>query len=101
MVAVGAGSATDMVSFSAGELFSSEKKLLGCIYGSADVRTDFHRVLALGQAGRLDLTSLVSREIALDDINQAFADMDGGEVVRSVIKFAVLSGSKGEWQCQS
>jgi S-(hydroxymethyl)glutathione dehydrogenase/alcohol dehydrogenase len=87
MVAVGAGSATDMVSFSAGELFSSEKKLLGCIYGSADVRTDFHRILALWQAGRLDLTGLVSRTIAVDDINEAFAAMDGGSVVRSVIRY--------------
>jgi S-(hydroxymethyl)glutathione dehydrogenase/alcohol dehydrogenase len=86
-VAVGAGSATDMISFSVGELFASEKKLLGCIYGSADVRTDFHRILALWQAGRLDLAGLVSREIGLDDINQAFAAMDGGEVVRSVIRY--------------
>jgi S-(hydroxymethyl)glutathione dehydrogenase / alcohol dehydrogenase len=76
-----------MVSFSAGELFSSEKKLLGCIYGSADVRTDFHRILALWQAGRLDLAGLVSREISLDEVNDAFAIMEGGEVVRSVIRF--------------
>jgi S-(hydroxymethyl)glutathione dehydrogenase/alcohol dehydrogenase len=86
-VAVGAGSATDKVSFSVGELFSSERKLMGCIYGSADVRTDFHRILALWQAGRLDLTGLVSREIGLDEVNEAFAAMDGGEVVRSVIRF--------------
>lgn len=38
-VAVGAGSATDMVSFSVGELFSSERKLMGCIYGTASSRS--------------------------------------------------------------
>ena len=86
-VAVGAGSAADMVSFSAAELYSSERKLMGCLYGSADVRKDFHRMLALWQAGRLDLTGLVSREIGLDEINGAFAAMGGGEVVRSVIRF--------------
>lgn len=86
-VVVGAGSATDPVSFSVGELFASEKKLLGCLYGSADVRTDFHRILGLWQAGRLDLTGLVSREIGLDEVNEAFAAMEGGEVVRSVIRF--------------
>jgi S-(hydroxymethyl)glutathione dehydrogenase/alcohol dehydrogenase len=86
-VVVGAGSRTDMVSFSVGELFSSERKLLGCIYGSADVRTDFHRVLALWRAGRLDLTGLVSRRITLDGVDEAFAAMDGGDVVRSVILF--------------
>src|SRR4051794_3944836 len=84
-VVVGAGSRTDMVSFSVGELFSGERKLLGCLYGSADVRTDFHRVLALWRAGRLDLTGLVSRRITLDGIDDAFAAMDGGDVVRSVI----------------
>jgi S-(hydroxymethyl)glutathione dehydrogenase/alcohol dehydrogenase len=84
-VVVGAGSRTDMVSFSVGELFSGERKLLGCLYGSADVRTDFHRVLALWRAGRLDLTGLVSRRITLDGIDDAFAAMDGGDVVRSVV----------------
>jgi S-(hydroxymethyl)glutathione dehydrogenase/alcohol dehydrogenase len=86
-VVVGAGSRTDMVSFSAGELFNSEKRLLGSLYGSADVRTDFGRLLRLWQAGRLDLTGLVSRRIALDGVNDAFAAMEAGEVVRSVIEF--------------
>jgi len=86
-VVVGADSRTDLVSFSAGELFSSEKKLLGCLYGSADVRTDFARLLRLWQAGRLDLTGLVSRRIALDEVNDAFAAMEAGQVVRSVIEF--------------
>jgi S-(hydroxymethyl)glutathione dehydrogenase / alcohol dehydrogenase len=86
-VVVGAGSRTDMVSFSAGELFSSEKKLLGSLYGSADVRTDFGRLLRLWKAGRLDLTGLVSRRITLDEVNDAFGAMEAGEVVRSVIEF--------------
>jgi S-(hydroxymethyl)glutathione dehydrogenase/alcohol dehydrogenase len=86
-VVVGAGSRTDMVSFSAGELFNSEKKLLGSLYGSADVRTDFGRLLRLWKAGRLDLTGLVSRHITLDEVNDAFTAMEAGEVVRSVIEF--------------
>lgn len=86
-VVVGAGSATDEVTFSALELFYTERRLLGCFYGSADVRTDFHRLLGLWQAGRLDLTGLVSREVGLDGVNDAFAAMESGEVVRSVIRF--------------
>lgn len=86
-VVVGAGSRTDEVVFNAGELFSSERKLLGCIYGSADVRTDFRRLLRLWQAGRLDLTGLVSRHIRVDEVNEAFKAMEAGEVVRSVITF--------------
>lgn len=86
-VVVGAGSRSDTVTFSAGELFGSERKLLGCVYGSADVRTDFGRLLRLWRAGRLDLTGLVSRHIALDEVNDAFGAMDAGTVARSVIRF--------------
>jgi S-(hydroxymethyl)glutathione dehydrogenase/alcohol dehydrogenase len=86
-VVVGAGSRTDQVTFNAGELFSSEKKLLGCIYGSADVRTDFTRLLRLWKAGQLDLTGLVSKRIAVDAVNDAFHAMEAGAVARSVIRF--------------
>jgi S-(hydroxymethyl)glutathione dehydrogenase/alcohol dehydrogenase len=86
-VVVGAGSRTDMVSFSAGELFATERRLLGCLYGSADVRTDFGRLLRLWKSGRIDLAALVSRRIALEEVNDAFAAMEAGEVIRSVIEF--------------
>ena len=77
-VVVGAGSRSDTVAFSASELFAGERKLLGCVYGSADVRTDFARLLRLWRAGRLDLTGLVSRHITLDEVNDAFDAMEAG-----------------------
>jgi S-(hydroxymethyl)glutathione dehydrogenase / alcohol dehydrogenase len=86
-VVVGAGSRSDSVVFSAGELFSTERKLLGCVYGSADVRSDFARLLRLWRAGRLNLTGLVSRHIALAEVNDAFDAMEAGAVARSVIQF--------------
>ena len=39
-------------------------------------------------AGRLNLDAMVSRTIALDEINAAFDAMMRGEVVRSVISYA-------------
>jgi S-(hydroxymethyl)glutathione dehydrogenase/alcohol dehydrogenase len=84
-VVVGAGSARDTVAFTAGELFGSSKRLLGCVYGSADVRVDFARVLSLWRAGRLDLDGLVSRRIDLAEVNEAFSAMQMGDVLRSVI----------------
>lgn len=84
-VVVGAGSRDDDVHFSAAELFFSERRLLGCLYGSADVRRDFVRVLDLWRAGRLKVESLVSRRIRLDEVNDAFTAMEGGEVMRSLI----------------
>ena len=67
------------------QLFYDEKKLLGCVYGSAQVRSDFQRFVSLVETGRLDLGSMVSAEIGLDDVNDAFRAMQAGEVIRSVI----------------
>src|SRR5665254_1116 len=36
-------------------MFYDEKKLLGCVYGSAQVRRDFPRFISLVETGRLDL----------------------------------------------
>ena len=44
-------------------------------------------VVDLYMEGRLDLDALVSRTYRLDDINEAFAAMNGGEVARAVIGF--------------
>jgi S-(hydroxymethyl)glutathione dehydrogenase/alcohol dehydrogenase len=86
-VVVGAGRMEDMVAFSAFELFFSEKKLLGSYYGSADVRRDFDRLLGLWRAGRLDLDGMITQRLTLDDLNDAFAALKSGEVIRQVINF--------------
>ena len=86
-VVVGAGRMDALVSFSAFELFYPEKKLLGCWYGSADVRTDFHRLLKFWQGGKLDLEGMITRRIDLSEVNEAFEACKKGEVIRSVIEF--------------
>ena len=53
--------------------------------GSAQVKRDFPRFIALTETGRLDLGSMVSRRIKLDEVNDAFRAMEAGEVIRSVI----------------
>jgi S-(hydroxymethyl)glutathione dehydrogenase/alcohol dehydrogenase len=73
------------VTFPAFQLFYEEKKILGCKYGSARVRRDFQRFIDLIESGRLDTTSMVSRRISLDQVNDAFRAMEAGEVIRSVI----------------
>jgi len=73
------------VTFPAWQLFGGEKRLLGCVYGSAQVKRDFHRFIALAETGRLDLGAMVSRRISLDEVNDAFKAMEAGEVIRSVI----------------
>jgi S-(hydroxymethyl)glutathione dehydrogenase/alcohol dehydrogenase len=73
------------VTFSAFALFYEEKKILGSKYGSAQVRRDFQRFVDLIETGRLDTSSMVSRTITLDEVNDAFRAMEAGEVIRSVI----------------
>ena len=62
-----------------------EKKLLGCLLGSCNSQRDIPRLVALWQAGRLDLEGLITTRRPLDDINEAFDDMQAGRGVRTVI----------------
>jgi S-(hydroxymethyl)glutathione dehydrogenase / alcohol dehydrogenase len=84
-VVVGAGRADDDLVFSAFEIFFNEKTLVGSYYGSSDVRSDFHRLIKLWRAGRLDLEGMITRRATLDEINAAFDAMVAGEVIRTVI----------------
>jgi S-(hydroxymethyl)glutathione dehydrogenase/alcohol dehydrogenase len=45
------------------------------------------RLVDLYLQGRLDLDNLISARIALEQVNEGFAAMQGGEVARSVIVF--------------
>ena len=65
--------------------FLRGKRILGCTYGSAQVRRDFPRMVDLVERSRLDLGSMVSRTIRLEDVNAAFEAMQQGEVIRSII----------------
>jgi S-(hydroxymethyl)glutathione dehydrogenase/alcohol dehydrogenase len=83
---VGVGRMDQMVEFNAFELFYAEKTLRGTIYGSADVRTDFHRLIRLWRAGRLDLEGMITERRKLGDVNQALDDMKAGKVIRTVLE---------------
>jgi S-(hydroxymethyl)glutathione dehydrogenase/alcohol dehydrogenase len=84
-VVVGMPALDAMVTLPGMALFHGNKRLLGCMYGSAQVRRDFPRFVSLVETGRLDLGSMVSRHIHLDEVNEAFRAMEAGEVIRSVI----------------
>jgi S-(hydroxymethyl)glutathione dehydrogenase / alcohol dehydrogenase len=61
------------------------KTLRGCWYGSSNVDHDVPKLLELYKRGELKLEELISREIKLEQLNDAFAAMEAGEVARSVI----------------
>lgn len=64
-----------------------EKKLIGSNYGSSRQSIDFPKILDLYMEGLVDLDSMVTNRIALDDVNEAFAQMRRGEGIRSVIEY--------------
>jgi S-(hydroxymethyl)glutathione dehydrogenase/alcohol dehydrogenase len=65
----------------------AEKSIQGCWYGSSDVQRDVPRILGLWRDGRLNLEGLISEEITLAGINDAFDAMVSGEVARSVVVY--------------
>lgn len=66
-------------------IFFEQKTVKGCKYGSAQVRRDFPRFVELIETHRLDTSSMVSKTIKLEGVNDAFKAMEAGEVIRSVI----------------
>ena len=85
VVIVGAGRPDQQVEFTPFELLFDGKKMLASLYGSADVRQDYARLLGLWRAGRLDLEGMITQRLKLDDVNTALAAMGSGDIVRQVI----------------
>jgi S-(hydroxymethyl)glutathione dehydrogenase/alcohol dehydrogenase len=67
-----------------GTIFSG-KRLCGSVMGDAQILRDFPRFIQLAEAGKLDLGSLVSRRIKLDEINDGLDWLNHAEGVRTVI----------------
>ena len=61
------------------------KSIKGCWYGSTNAHKDVPMLLDLYKKGELKLDELISREIGVDGVNDAFTAMQQGEVARSLI----------------
>jgi S-(hydroxymethyl)glutathione dehydrogenase/alcohol dehydrogenase len=59
----------------------------GSNMGSNRFRVDLPRLADFYLAGKLKLDEMVSHEIKLEQINDAFAALEQGEVARQVIRF--------------
>lgn len=78
------GTATN---FPSALLTRQEKSVVGCYYGTTNTHRDFPEFLAWYRAGRLALDALVTRRYRLEEINEAYRALRGGEVGRGVIVF--------------
>lgn len=77
-----------MFSVPAVSIVGEERTIKGSYMGSAVPRRDIPRLLALYQAGLLPVDLLLTRTIALDQINEAFDALAKGEAVRQVVQFS-------------
>lgn len=76
----------DMVSLHGPE-FLFEKKIQGSFMGSNRFRVDMPRYVELYLQGKLHLDDMVSSHIKLEDLNDAMAQLETGEIARNVILF--------------
>jgi S-(hydroxymethyl)mycothiol dehydrogenase len=85
VVLVGVPRPTDTIELPFIELFGRGGALKSSWYGDCLPSRDFPMLIDLYRQGRLDLDRFVSEEITLDDVEEAFAKMEHGEVLRSVV----------------
>lgn len=83
----GMHSALEDVPVPAAALMFENKSLLGSFVGSCRPRVDLPKLIELFRGGRLPVDALISTHYTLDDVVQAFADMEAGKVARGVIMF--------------
>ena len=71
-----------------GPAFLQEKRMIGCMYGSARFREHMPKLVNLFLQEKLDLSGLVTKRLKLEGVNEAFRAMKAGEVARSVLEFS-------------
>ncbi len=69
------------------DFLHQDRVLMGCTYGSANMRAAMPKLIDLYLAKKLKLDELVSRNYRLDEINTAFDALEKGEVARSIIRY--------------
>lgn len=86
-VTIGLPAPSKQLTISAISLVAEERSLLGSFMGSACPTRDFPRFIGMYQAGLLPVGLLKSKNIKLEEINEAFDALERGEVVRQILTF--------------
>jgi NDMA-dependent alcohol dehydrogenase len=80
--------ATDTtVDMSLFDLFSYEKQVRGCLFGSSNPRSDILELVSLYDSGLLKLDEVITREYTLEDVNVGYDDMLSGKNLRGLIRY--------------
>ena len=84
-VVVGLAPADELAGVDTVSLVRQEKTLKGSYYGSTRPAVDMPIIMDLYRSGKINIDDLITRQYKLDDINEAYADLERGEVGRGVI----------------
>jgi alcohol dehydrogenase len=76
-----------MLSVPAVSITAEERTIKGSFMGSSVPRRDIPRLLELHAAGLLPIEKLLTRTIALEQINEGFDALANGTAVRQIIRF--------------
>ena len=88
VIVTAVGHPTDMeFSGSIWMLTMMEKQIRGSLYGSSNAQHDIPRIMELYNQGLLKLDELITREYALEDVNQGYEDMRNGVNIRGLIRY--------------
>lgn len=68
-------------------LAMANKQIRGCLYGSQSPRTAIPRLLGLYRSGALKVDELITRTYSLDQINDGYADLEAGRIMRGAVVF--------------
>lgn len=87
VVVVGMDANDRRIQTPAQDIVRTEKRLVGSYYGSCNPHEDMPKLLQLYDEGKLKLDELITQTYRLEQVNQAFADLESGQNARGVILF--------------
>ncbi len=73
------------VHLSGADLTLNRKHIHGTLFGDCNPMYDITRMLNLYRAGKIKLDELITKKYSLDEVNQGYEDLVGGQNVRGVL----------------
>jgi len=84
-VVMGMHALKEEVPISAAALIAQNKRLLGSFAGSSRPLVDLPKLVELYRGGKLPVDKLITHRYSLNQVNQAFADLESGKLARGVL----------------
>jgi len=86
-VVTGMHDVTKEITFPIGPVIFQNKQLLGSFAGTSQPRLDIPKILNLFSAGQLAIDKLINKAYKLEEVSEAFSDLEEGKLARGVIYF--------------